>query len=225
MSILNRTERADEDVINELKSLLKQFGIDKWTFTPEQNASYLAAEKYRQEQKAFLQSKEYLGWIEQFSCDYTLIAHVYAVPLGYASWDAIENFFDLIEYGGTDAVPHCAKEFTNCLAYRGDIRIEWSDRFESINTPRRFILIPTSVIPENTIAKKLAAYEEQSLQPVRLRLKDVDVKTICKNFENYAKLIRTHNESLEEFEFRMMQMFIKIYDFAKLEKTTESIKT
>ena len=200
-------------VTRELQAMLR--GV-RWTVTPIDAAQIRAEERYRQERESFVHSKQNKDWVKQYSCEYGIVCCHFATVIGWMKWAAVENFFDWVEWGGSP--PHYASKLKSCLAYRGGIRLEWTDRFDLLDKPGRFIVIPTACIPDGAIDSRLQAYEEQSKLPLRIRLKEVDVETICQGFEKYAKPIRSHNESDEEFEFRLLQTFVKIFDYTKLEK-------
>ena len=189
---------------NELKTLMKKVA-KAWSAT------------------AF--SETFKVWSAEHSRPHVIVGSVYAVPLGGndLKWLAIERFFDLIEWGGV--VPYYARGLgSSCFAQHGNVRIEWSDHYQLIDKPGRFVMLPTASIPENnTLDTRLAAYEERSKLPARIRLKDVGIETVCGNFEKYAKPIVSLDESPEEFEFRMMQTIVRIFDYAKEKEFFDSV--
>ena len=184
----------------------------RWVVSPIDAEQTRAEERYRQEREAFIHSKQNKDWVKRHSCDYCIVSRHFAAMVGLVKWKAIEQFFDLVEWGGTEAVPYFASKLKSCLAYRGGIRIEWTDKFELVDTPGRFIVIPVSAIDGN-IDERLNAYQDQCNQPTRIRLKAVDIPTYCKTFDRYAQPIRSHGETGQEWEHRLLRKFVEIFDY------------
>ena len=165
---------------SELQSLIQRLGVSAWRFSPEQLDSQRADEAYRRRLESHVCSQEYREWEEQHSCDYTIVGNHFAKHLGNIHWNSIERFFNLVEWGGSP--PDYAKSFgSSCFAQRGGIRIEWSDHYELIDKPGRFIVIPTASLFERGVETKLTAYEEQCNQPARLQFKEIDIANYCRN--------------------------------------------
>ena len=171
-----------------------------------------AEASYRQERDAFTHSKQNKNWVRKYSCDYTLIGSHFAVVVGLVKWAAIEQFFDFVGWGGIEAVPHYAK-LRSCFTQHGNVRVWWSGELERIDVPGDFIVIPTSAIAEGEIDSKLTAYESQSKLPERLRFNQIDIPNYCRNFSKYAQQFHSHNETKEEFEFRILRKFVEIFDY------------
>jgi hypothetical protein len=213
-------------VTDELEALIRSSGIAGWTYSKEECANHRAVEEYERKREAHFHSNEYKAWTEQYSCPHTLVGSVYATPLdggGNLNWSGIERFFDLLEWGGEP--PHYAQSLRqSCHVHRSHIRVEWADRYELNDQSGRFIILPTAVIPEEGINNKLQAYRHQSQLPSRISLKEIDVMAYCRNFEKFAKPFHSYNESDDEWELRLVKMFVKIYEFAKSEENFNSIK-
>ena len=203
------TKQHPENITKELQAMLRNF---RWTATPLDAAQIRAEERYRQEREAFVHSKRNKDWMKRHSCGYGIIGCHFAVIVGLVKWESVETFFDWMEWGGSEAVPYHASKLKGCIAYRNGIRIEWTDKFELIDTPGRFIVIPLSSIDGN-IDERLNAYQKQYNQPTRIRLKAVDIPTYCKNFDSYAQPFRSHNESEKEWEHRLLRKFVEVFDY------------
>ena len=203
------TKQHPENITRELQAMLRNF---RWTATPLDAEQTREEERYRQEREAFVHSKQNKDWTKRYSCDYGIIACNFAAIIGLVKWATMEKFFDWIEWGGTESVPYYASKLKSCLAYRNGIRVEWTNKFELIDAPGRFIVIPLSAIDGN-IDERLNAYQDQCNQPTRIRLKAIDVPTYCQNFDRYAQPIRSHNESEKEWEHRLLRKFVEIFDY------------
>ena len=164
------------------------------------------------------------SWMEQYSCPHSIIGSVYAIHLNDGNdelWQSIEQAFNLIAWGGEP--PHWAKSLGNSgYAKSGNVLLTWSDSYKMINRAGNFIIIPTAAIPERVIDGKLQAFKDQSKQPSRIRLKEIDIETICKNFETFAKPFCHRNETDEEYELRILNTFIKIFDYTRITNITNS---
>ena len=201
------TQQLHSDNITQaLQAMLRNV---RWIAMPGDAAE----ERYRQERDAFTHSKQNKVWTKRFSCDYTLISCHFATMIGSVKWKAVENFFDLIEWGAIESVPYFASKLKSCLAQHGNVRVWWSGELERIDVPGDFIVVPTSVLSAGEIDSKLVAYESLSKLPERIRFKEVDIPTYCKNFDKYAQPIRSHGETAEEFEFRILRKFVEVFDY------------
>ena len=203
------TKQHPENVTKELQKMLR--GV-RWVVSPIDAEQTRAEERYRQEREAFIHSKQYKDWTRRYSSNYGIVGCHFAAVIGLVKWRAIETFFDWIEWGGSEAVPYFASKLKSCLAYRNGIRVEWTNKFELIDAPGRFIVIPLSAIDGN-IDERLNAYQDQCNQPTRIRLKAVDIPTYCKTFDRYAQPFRSHNESEKEWEHRLLRKFVEIFDY------------
>ena len=185
-------------------------------------ATYRPVEDYRLWKEAFLQSSALREWEEQYSCPFTIIGSRHAVHVGYIRWQDVERFFDMLEWGGEP--PHYyAEGIRDYVVQHGGVRIWWTDSFEKIDAPGMFVLIPTSSANDIAVGKKLQAYRKQCAQPLRFRLKPPHgIQTICKHFEEFAKPVVSLQESEAEWEFRLLQAFVKIVDYARAQVATNN---
>ena len=200
---------------------LKQYMGDSNVATTEQLrqqsiATYRPVEDYRLWKEAFLQSSALREWEEQYSCPFTIIGSRHAVHVGYIRWQDVERFFNLLAWAGEP--PHYAKGINDCFVQHGGVRISWAGSFVRVDAPGIFVLLPTSVATDVSLGGKFQNYRNQCGQPPRIRLKPFDTTTVCKNFEAFAKPLHPRNgaaESPEEFEFRILQTLVKIFDHAR----------
>jgi len=190
------------------------------TLRQQSIASYRSVEEYRLWKEAFLQSAGLREWIEEFTCPYSIVSARFAVHIGHVSWQNVERFFDMLEWGGEP--PHYyAEGIRDYVVQHGGVRIWWTDSFEKIDAPGMFVLIPTSSANDIAVGKKLQAYRKQCAQPLRFRLKPPhDIQTVCKHFEEFAKPVVSLQESESEWEFRLLQAFVKILEHVKAQVAT-----
>jgi len=190
------------------------------TLRQQSIASYRSVEEYRLWKEAFLQSAGLREWIEKNSRDCCIVGSRFAVHVGNISWENVERFFDLIEWG--EFPPHYyAEGIRDYVVQHGGVRIWWTDSFEKIDAPGMFVLIPTSSANNIASGEKLQAYRNQCAQPLRFRLKPPhDIQAICKHFEEFAKPVVSYQESEAEWEFRLLQAFVKIVDYARAQVAT-----
>jgi len=189
--------------------------------TPEQQAQIDRFVKmHHQQQMKKLRANVCPNWEKQFSCDYTIVSRHYASPNIYLRWNEVIALFDLVKWG--DASRHW--DIKDCCAIRqidreNNIKIELFDSYKPVDFSGLFFIIPTSCIPERSIDSRLQAFSNQSRIPPRVRLKEIDIPTYCKHFEQYAQPIRSHNESEREWEYRLLTMFLAIANYVKTNPT------
>jgi len=198
---------------DELQTLINSLGIARWSSTQTQLADWRPIEAYRQQHTAFHQSQEYQAWTKRYSCPHTIVGSQFASTIDCAKWAAVEMFFDLIEWGGKSPEYVLGQ---SCHIHNRSFRLRWTDKYEQIDLPNEFIFIPTSSIPADSIDTKLQNFKEKNSQPARIPLKEIGIEMLCKDFEKYVQPIHALHESDEEWQMRMMKMFIKIFDHARV---------
>ena len=165
-------------------------------------------------------TKQHREWVEKFSGSYSLVGSMYAASLGFMHWHSVGQAFDLIEWGGN--VPqYLADSESRYFAQHGGVRVWWSDRLERIEAPGMFIVVPTSVLSDGSIGRKLQAFKEQCNQPIRIRLEEVSIETIYRNFELFVKPVHKRRESPEEWQFRVMRMLVRIFNHVAVQSITK----
>lgn len=144
---------------------------------------------------------------------HAIVTRCYTAPIDAdITWDVISTFYESLE-GRT--LKYNELVFTN-----GSFRIEWCDRWDVVDITKNdhiFRIMPIDCIPADIYSNRHIAYQDRlsksEIKPYKFRM--VSAKSDVKRNSFLDKYLKQQSESESDFEFRMTNICLALFEAIK----------